>query len=172
MDAEIRAALLIPEPTPRAPPEATALLCNYVLEAGLPQKAVRRANRTDENRSAHVGYFGLTTGAGGSGSPQLSGDTFSHPELARFLFAFVKWSLPGFQFTSVQVAINLEARPHRDSYNCGWAALLGAGDYSGGAVWLHNEFGPDPYWIAEDDAPPLVQPGAFAPGFDIDTNWK
>ena len=96
VDAEIRAALLIPEPPPRVPPEAAALLRDYVLAAGLPQKAVRRTIRTDENRNAHVGYFGLTAGAGGAGCPQLSADTFSYPELARFLFTFVKWFLPGF----------------------------------------------------------------------------
>lgn len=69
--------------------------------------------------------------------PWLSRNSWQRPELWSLLLDFAAKHVP-IQWDAVQVNDNYRSAPHRDKGNRGESYIVGFGDYSGGALNIHD----------------------------------
>jgi len=70
--------------------------------------------------------------------PTQSTITRQKPLITMLLCDFVRWEVPGFEFTSIQVNKDYAAALHVDKNDAGNSIIIGLGDYSGGELWVDD----------------------------------
>ena len=87
--------------------------------------------------------IGLAPNRGLYHKPQLSAHSYK-PELADLALAInelVKKERPGFQYTSIEVNLNVRTKMHRHRNNDGWSETVSFGSNEGGRLWVYAENG-------------------------------
>ena len=79
--------------------------------------------------------------------------------LIEIILADIKKAAPGFCFTSIQINVDLAAKPHVDGGNVGPSAIISLGPHTGGFLWTLDASGSvahNPYdnWIVADGRVP------------------
>jgi hypothetical protein len=69
----------------------------------------------------------------------VSSFALDRPRLTELLARFARQYVPGFQFTSIQVNKNYMSAMHTDKNNLGNSYIVGVGDYTDGALWVHGQ---------------------------------
>eukprot|EP01048_Picozoa_sp_COSAG05_P012980 COSAG05_NODE_1341_length_5140_cov_4.176949_6_plen_517_part_00 len=69
----------------------------------------------------------------------VSSFALDRPRLTELLARFAKQYVPDFKFTSIQVNKNYMSAMHCDKNNLGNSYIVGVGDYTDGALWVHEK---------------------------------
>ena len=103
---------------------------------------------------------GLCLGFGKGRNPEPYCHVPDHAkQLLDMIIVDFKQVAPNFTFTSVQINVDLAAKPHVDGSNLGQSAILALGPHTGGAYWTvdgdgsvtHNVYG---RWLLADGRVP------------------
>merc|ERR1719313_762251 len=87
-------------------------------------------------KSVRSMLFGLYVYGGKVG---ITTATQKHPNTVKLLAAFAHEHWPTFNFSSIQLNMNVKAKPHVDPHNLGPSMIIGLGNYRGGELFVHDE---------------------------------
>jgi len=68
----------------------------------------------------------------------VSTHCLDRPRLTKLLTAFAQEHIPGFTYTSIQINKNYASALHCDKRNMGDSFIVGVGNYTDGALWVHG----------------------------------
>ena len=90
----------------------------------------------------HRSSFHILLGAYSHGAfSGVAQNSQRYPELNHYINSYLRHWLPQHRWSSVSLALNGRARPHRDNHNCKGSVnvIHGLGAYEGGGLWLQGE---------------------------------
>ena len=111
----------------------------------------RRSVRPDQHTHADQILLGLYAGVQSRGRLQFTKNTFRFPNLTRLMMRTIQLlpQLQEFECTSIQINRNLRTIPHRDSNNRGYSIGWALGNWTGGELFLHDQYGTDQLVITD-----------------------
>ena len=131
----------------------------------------RKNVRSDQHTHADQILLGLYSGVQSRGRLQFTRNTFKFPNLTRLILRYLQLlpHLQDFECTSIQINRNLRTIPHRDSNNRGYSIGWALGNWMGGELFLHDNYGVEQL-VVTDAACRVASPGDILLGRRLDVH--
>jgi len=149
----------------------SATAVTAALEASDVPLSTNRKNVMQEGvasiRGMVVGLYAYAANVG------LSATVKQFPWLTRLLTGFAQAQCSSFLFTSIQVNVDVQCRPHVDRNNLGTSLIVGLGSYQGGEVFFHDDEGDKTVTLDENLNAMQYKKGTIWRGtdHDIQNRW-